>query len=64
VVDHPENRGNSLIELFDMTGRLAKRIQLEKNAVQTRINLENLHGAYKVIWTDGSLKIQESVLIK
>ena len=64
-VQHDKTPANVSISLFNIDGRLVKKIQAMPNTYQTRINIGELQsGVYIVKYDDGNGDIQSAKLIK
>ena len=52
------------IRLLDISGKLLQKADLPKNSVQTRLSIQGLApGSYKIIWSDGTKTLTQSLLI-
>jgi hypothetical protein len=52
------------IRLLDISGKLLQKADLPKNSVQTRLSIQGLTpGSYKIIWSDGTKTLTQSLLI-
>lgn len=63
-VKHPASPVESHITLTDRMGKLVKMIDVPANTQETEVNVKGLTlGIYEVIWTDGSNKLRQSLLV-
>ncbi len=64
VVDHPAGVNTPQLMLVDMAGRTIKTIKVNKEAVQTKLNIKTvMPGTYKLIWIDGNNISNETIVI-
>ncbi len=53
-VQHPSSTNSAQLKLVDMAGKIFKTTSVEKDVLQTKVDLNGLKtGIYNVIWTDG-----------
>jgi large repetitive protein len=64
IAEHPTST-NATIHLTDANGRIIKLIVVEKDVLQTRIELVGLSsGTYFITWNAAGIKYTESILVK
>jgi len=64
-VKHPASTVASHITLTDRMGRTAKVIEVPANTERTEVSVEGLAlGVYEVVWTNGSNKLRQSILVQ
>lgn len=52
------------LRLLDISGKLLQKTELPKNSVQTTLGIQGLApGSYKIIWSDGTKTLTQSLLI-
>lgn len=64
VVEHPAS-GTASIKVFDLTGRIIKTIKVDKDVLQTKMNVNVLApGTYKMVWSDGVNTQSKSLVVQ
>lgn len=64
-VKHPASTMASHITLIDRMGRTMKVIEVPANTERTEVSVKGLAlGVYEVIWTNGSNKLRQSLLVQ
>jgi hypothetical protein len=65
LVKHPASNHAAYLQLTDIMGRVVKTVNVNKNAVQTRVDIKGIaHGVYKLVWKDGGKLISQTLIIK
>lgn len=65
LVGHPAADKTVQLSVIDLNGKLIKKISIPANAVQTKIPLAGMSaGVYRIVWNDGSRKLQQNLLVE
>jgi hypothetical protein len=64
TVGHPATANDARLKMLDMNGKLIQQVTVNKNSLQTKLNIAGLApGTYKIIWSDGVKTLDQTMLI-
>jgi hypothetical protein len=64
MVDHPLQTTASEIKIMDMMGKVLQRIPVAAGTAETKVVFSSAwKGFYKIVWTDGTKTLNQSVII-
>jgi hypothetical protein len=65
MVKHPANSRTAQLQIIDITGKIIRTQNVNKGASQTRLDTKGLsHGAYRLIWNDGTSRQSTTFVIQ
>jgi hypothetical protein len=65
LVSHPSRADDAQLSVVDMTGKLIKWVTASRNTKETKINIRGfVPGLYRIVWSDGTNKKSESLVIQ